>query len=206
MEKLSDWIYIVDGALSEDFCAQVIEKFEHVIEHGDSTGFHGKRGEVGAREYRPEVKKSWDYCIEPKEWPDIDEVFYKSLGEHYTNYLENPPWSNLRSSNGYDNLRDTGYNLQKTLPGDGYIWHNDFGNGGDGGYDKGIRILTFIWYLNDIEEDGYTEFIDGTKIQPKAGRMVIFPCTWQYEHRGYPPKSETKYICTGWMHTQRVCE
>lgn len=204
MQKLSDWIYIVDGALSEEFCAQVIEKYEHVIEHGDSTGYHGKWGEVGMMEYRPDVKKSWDYGIEAKEWPDIDEVFYKSLGEHYMNYLENPPWSNLRSSGGYTDLRDTGYNLQKTLPGDGYIWHNDFGNGQDGGYDKGIRILTFIWYLNDIKEGGYTEFIDGTKIQPKAGRMVIFPCTWQYEHRGYPPKSETKYICTGWMHSQRV--
>lgn len=62
------------------------------------------------------------------------------------------------------------------------------------------RYFTFIWYLNDIHEDGYTEFIDGTKIQPETGKMIIFPSTWTYTHRGYPPKSEVKYICTGWIH------
>jgi len=67
------------------------------------------------------------------------------------------------------------------------------------GYHR-MRVLTFIWYLNDIEEDGYTEFMDGTKVQPKTGRFCLFPATWEYHHRGYPPKSQTKYICTGWLH------
>ena len=60
-----------------------------------------------------------------------------------------------------------------------------------------------MWYLNTIEEkdDGYTEFIDGTKIQPVVGRLIFFPATWTFLHRGYPPKVK-KYLCNGWMHAR----
>ena len=61
------------------------------------------------------------------------------------------------------------------------------------------RILTIIWYLNDINEDGYTEFYTGLKIQPEMGKILMFPALWPWVHRGYPPKYETKYICTGWI-------
>ena len=61
------------------------------------------------------------------------------------------------------------------------------------------RLLTIIWYLNDIHEDGYTEFYSGLKVQPEEGKIMMFPALWPYVHRGFPPKSETKYICTGWI-------
>ena len=65
------------------------------------------------------------------------------------------------------------------------------------------RIFTFMWYLNTIEEkdEGYTEFVDGTKIQPVAGRLIFFPATWTFLHRGYPPKVK-KYLCNGWIHAR----
>ncbi len=49
------------------------------------------------------------------------------------------------------------------------------------------------------EDDGYTEFLDGTKIQPKVGRFLLFPSCWTFYHRGFPPKKD-KYICTGWIY------
>ena len=52
------------------------------------------------------------------------------------------------------------------------------------------------------EYDGYTEFKNGIKIQPEQGKLLIFPAVWSYIHRGFPPKTETKYICTGWIHTE----
>ena len=85
---------------------------------------------------------------------------------------------------------DTGYQIQETKPGGFYTWHHD---------QIGSRTLTFIWYLNNIVEDGYTEFNTGLKIQPEMGKIVIFPGLWPWVHRGYPPKSENKYICTGWI-------
>ena len=88
------------------------------------------------------------------------------------------------------NTEDTGYHIQETVPGAGYVWHHD---------SMDNRLLSIIWYLNDIHEDGYTEFFTGLKIQPEVGKIIMFPALWPWIHRGYPPKSETKYICTGWI-------
>ena len=69
--------------------------------------------------------------------------------------------------------------------------------------DDASRVYTYIWYLNTIKkkDGGYTQFIDGTKMQPKAGRLVMFPALWPYLHRAFPPKVR-KYICTGWIYAK----
>ena len=54
-------------------------------------------------------------------------------------------------------------------------------------------------YTND--SGGWTEFIDGTRIQPKVGSILLFPATWTYVHRGYPTKVP-KYIVTGWIYAK----
>jgi len=57
------------------------------------------------------------------------------------------------------------------------------------------RYLVFLWYLNDVDEGGETEFIDlGLKVEAKKGRLLIFPPYWMYVHRGLAPISNSKYI------------
>ena len=59
---------------------------------------------------------------------------------------------------------DQGYQIQRYKPGGGYTWHQDFMT-----YDLlGSRMFTFIFYLNDVDIDGYTEFCDGTRVRPRA--------------------------------------
>jgi hypothetical protein len=54
-------------------------------------------------------------------------------------------------------------------------------------------------YFNDVEEGGETEWLyQQLKIQPKAGRVVIWPGSFTHMHRGNPPM-ENKYIATGWL-------
>ncbi len=60
---------------------------------------------------------------------------------------------------------------------------------------KANRYLVFLWYLNDVTEGGGTEFPElGMTVQPKAGRLVIFPPYWMYQHIGQQPISNDKYI------------
>lgn len=62
------------------------------------------------------------------------------------------------------------------------------------------RILAFFFYLDDVPVGGETEFTNlGVKINPKKGRLLMFPPHWMYPHRGCPPVSNTKYICSSFI-------
>ena len=63
------------------------------------------------------------------------------------------------------------------------------------------RILTFMYYLNDIEEGGETEFVyqDRLKIKPTTGTLLIWPAGFTHTHRGLPPLDGDKYISTSWL-------
>ena len=189
---MNEFIWHQDNVLSEEFCQQVIDKFESLPHH------HRHREGIVADGVRRHIKQSYDHLINNNndEWKDIDKVFFDKLSyglQTYSEYLKgiNPKLSYIVGNKA----RDTGYQIQKTMPGGFYHWHHDFCV-----RTEGPRILTYIWYLNTITEGGYTEFVDGTSIQPKQGKMVIFPATWTCLHRGVPPIFEEKYIVTGWMY------
>ena len=62
------------------------------------------------------------------------------------------------------------------------------------------RCLAMLFYLNDVEEGGETDFFYQEKsIKPKAGTMIIAPCGFTHTHRGNVPVSSDKYVLTSWM-------
>ncbi len=62
------------------------------------------------------------------------------------------------------------------------------------------RYLVMLWYLNDVAQGGETAFVDlGVEVKPKAGRMLMFPPYWMYQHEGRPPISGDKYILSTYL-------
>lgn len=62
------------------------------------------------------------------------------------------------------------------------------------------RSLLFMFYLNDVEEGGETDFYyQERSIQPAQGRMVVAPAYFTHTHRGRTPVSSDKYILTSWV-------
>lgn len=86
--------------------------------------------------------------------------------------------------------------IQKTEVGGGYhMWHCE-----DHHHEHMDRVLTWILYLNDVEEGGETEFLYYPKrIKPKKGTFIMWPAGFTHTHRGNPPISNSKYIATGWV-------
>jgi Rps23 Pro-64 3,4-dihydroxylase Tpa1-like proline 4-hydroxylase len=189
---MDKFIWSKKETLSLEFCNSTIYKFNR--DHRRYVGVVGMD-----RNVELDIKRSSDLMISNLDgWENEDKIFYKSLTEchqEYLNYMQN---FNPRGGEGlvYSSERfDTGYQIQKTCPGEFYIWHSD-----ECQTQYSTRRLTFIWYLNSIlGEGGETEFYDGTKIKPEAGMILFFPATWNYIHRGISPVFETKYICTGWL-------
>ncbi|MCG9965131.1 2OG-Fe(II) oxygenase [Shewanella cutis] len=67
------------------------------------------------------------------------------------------------------------------------------------------RVVLYMFYLNDVEEGGETEFYyQQRKISPKKGTMVIAPAGFTHSHRGNMPISNDKYIATSWVMFNRA--
>ena len=62
-----------------------------------------------------------------------------------------------------------------------------------------LRVISAVLYLNDIAEGGETRFtcFDFT-VEPKAGRLVLFPSNFVYRHAALAPRSGTKYAVAYW--------
>lgn len=86
--------------------------------------------------------------------------------------------------------------VQRTEIGQGYhSWHCETGD-----RSTSTRILSFILYLNDVDEGGETEFLYyPRRVKPQTGKLILFPGGFTHAHRGNPPLSNTKYILTGWV-------
>jgi len=85
--------------------------------------------------------------------------------------------------------------LQKTPVKGGYsMWHGEQGPGG-----SATRVISWLLYLNDVEEGGETEFLyQSFKQKATKGTLVIWPAGFTHTHRGNPPYSNEKYVITGW--------
>ena len=190
----SDYIWVKENSLTRYFCNKVIKKFDN--EPGKYDGLIGDDRRVDKT-----IKDTKDFSISRnKRWVKEDAIFYAALKEglkDYLTYLTSFHPNNI--PNIRTNTKDTGYKLQRYEPNGFYDWHNDWTMDAK----NGSRIYVFMWYLNSIKkkDGGYTEFIDGTRLQPKCGSLVFFPATWTYLHRGYPPKVR-KYLCNGWIYAK----
>lgn len=62
------------------------------------------------------------------------------------------------------------------------------------------RVALYMYYLNDVDEGGETEFFyQGRIVKPRKGTMVIAPAGFTHSHRGNIPISHHKYIATSWV-------
>ena len=63
-----------------------------------------------------------------------------------------------------------------------------------------LRQLSLIAYLNDVDVGGETVFpLEDAVVQPREGRLVIFPSHLGYPHAAKPPVSGPKYALIAWL-------
>lgn len=97
-------------------------------------------------------------------------------------------------------------NVQKYQQGVGGYphWHSE--QFPQAGHNEALhRVVLYMFYLNDVEEGGETEFFyQNRKLKPKKGTMVIAPAGFTHSHRGNKPVSNDKYIATSWVMFNRA--
>lgn len=175
-----DWIKIYDGedGIAPNFCGEVIRFFE------ESTAKH-KLSQPWQRYHQ--LTSLHQSSIYERVRANIARIFdlYKrdvACGTlNYVRRLESPSLSR------YD-----------VADADGV--HHFHSHADCWSMETASRQVSVIIYLNDVTEGGETVFNTGTTVEPKAGRVLVFPSNVCFEHRGNPPVSNSKYVLVAWLH------
>lgn len=181
---LRDYVRWYDGALPPAFCEQMLAAFRQAT----------------AQQVRRE--RGWRAGLDASAWTELDITpladpalkgfFYRQVDEYLARYnaevqLDLPvPVSSLLAP-----LR-----IKRYLPGAAEGFQLHFDSIGE----VANRYMVYLWYLNDVEAGGETEFSGlGIKVRPRAGRLLMFPPYWMYQHAGNPPVSGEKYILSTYL-------
>lgn len=79
-----------------------------------------------------------------------------------------------------------------------YSYHVDDGPGMN-------RVCSSVLYLNDVDEGGETHFEHfDISIQPKMGRMLVFPANYVYSHQASMPISNDKFAAVTWFEKANI--
>jgi len=188
--EINNFIGVYDNYITKEECNKAIELFEN------QNKFNNTLNRIGFEKASVLQKQDQQYFVSPNNidvwWEELKTIIvnYDLAFNHYIEHI------GARDAYGVP-FHFTGLKIQKTLPTEGYhVWHIEHGKG----FNNEPRAFVFSIYLNDVEEGGETEFLHFSKrVQPKTGRIVIWPAGFPYVHRGNPPLSGEKYILTSWM-------
>tara|TARA_Y100000015_G_scaffold25698_1_gene24818 strand:+ start:9576 stop:10256 length:681 start_codon:yes stop_codon:yes gene_type:complete len=184
------FIGIFDNAFTLKECEDVINLFE--ICH--KRGYTYTRSMQGIDlNKQDDTSVSFYPSIDLDLNPDFVELFHNRFYEYiYPFYNNQYPAIQKLSKHKSRHIK-----IQKTEPTQGYhVWHSEH----DAPLNARDRVLSWILYLNDVEEGGETEFLyQSLRFKPKTGTFILFPAYFTHTHRGNPPLSGVKYIATGWI-------
>lgn len=200
---MDKYIYVNEKSLSKELCNIILEKLNDnktILKDG-----------VTLAGINNNTKISLDFCIENNdEWHKIYTCLESELNYNLQKYLnqlnneyvncnecQNTTINSLFFFKNEKIFFKREFLAKKYLKNTGrYIYQNDF----DIDNQKNYKIMKFLWYLNDVDEGGTTEFFGGNlKIKPTAGKIILFPASWTFPHCGKIPISSDKYIISGWI-------
>ena len=193
MEKtvnITNFIGVYDNYILPPDCDSAIELYE------EQDKFNNTINRIASEKQPILQKQDQQYFANRRNlnfWWDSLKPMILNFDIAWKHYIKNTGVEDLYG----DNLHLTEVKIQKTLPTEGYhVWHVEHGSG----YENKARAFVYSIYLNDVEEGGETEFLHFSKrVKPKKGRIVIWPASFPYIHRGNSPLSGKKYLLTSWM-------
>ena len=185
---INKFVGIFENAFSKEYCERLIKAYDTAIEAG--FGRTRQQDEAATKLQKADTQlynNTGNIQIPIPDIAEFNEIFW---GKCYPIYEKE--FAPLKESGKHSSYS---FKMQKTNLREGYhIWHYESSS-----REYSNRLLTWMLYLNDLEEGGETEFLyQSMRVKPKQGTLLIWPAAFTHTHRGNPPLSNEKYIVTGW--------
>lgn len=180
MTTTRDWIRIYDGSngISSEFCADVIRFFE------ESPAKH-------------KLNQDWQryHQLASLHTSPIYEEIRVNVKRVFDRYKQDLGCGSLNYVNRIESPNLSRYDVADPDGAHHFHSHADCWS-----METASRQVSVIVYLNDVEAGGETAFDEGTIVQPRAGRVLVFPSSLCFQHKGNPPLSNSKYVLVSWLH------
>jgi hypothetical protein len=181
--ELKDFIKVYDEVLEQNVCKFLIDLFE---KNNDKQERIDNNSLPNFTQFN-----LTENCNLTAEVNNIHNFLISKVFEYKRKYCEDLDINSLPSDHSFEQFRIKKYNNDGN---DLFDTHVDVVN-----YPSARRFLSFMWYLNNVDDGGETVF-DELKIKPKTGSLLIFPPLWLFPHKGNPPISNTKYLLSTYLH------
>lgn len=180
-------------------CDEILEYFFKNKDQATPGGFL-KDANLDAV-HDPEVKDCTEIALtfnKPEDVPILNRYF-DELDKCLAEYCKEFEWA--ANCNPFQCIEPV--SVQRYLPGQGYkAWHCERGSPT---YPFSARHLVFMTYLNDVFDEGGTEWIyQNLKTKARKAHTVIWPADWTHTHRGIVSPTQEKWIITGWFNYVRL--
>ncbi len=179
---MKKYIKTYNNVLPKEHCQELIRKFELNKDQHHQTDLENHRHftEININQHQ--------------DWKNMVSALYTTLRPYVEKYRSdcNITEKQWPTKFGFEEIR-----FKRYLPNnkDEFKEHVDVGD-----HNSAKRFLVFFIYLNECF-GGQTSFSEYNKVvQPKAGKLLMFPPTWTYLHTGHKPIKRPKYIIGSYLH------
>ena len=179
---MDNFIQVYDDVIGVDLCKQLIAMFEECEHQHENISLQGHRS------FTQITLQNHD------DWKPFSEALQPVFFQYVSKYCKD---ANVTDTMFPEKFAFEQFRLKRYLPNDfdQFKDHVDVGN-----YNSARRFLVFFLYLDD-NEAGHTTFPQwDIAVQPKAGRILMFPPMWTHLHAGTKPIEKPKYIIGSYLH------
>lgn len=185
MDQFIRWY---DRSLAPEVCREIIRRFDT-----DPRRIVGKVSANTGAEVDLHAKQTTELILPDDGWADVKQALQNSLAAGLRHYQRDVKFL---AGSDHRELYCEPLRVKKYEIGGQFSWHIDCNSA-----QNHTRCLAVQWYFNDVAQGGATEFEDQKVAIPCVeGRLAFFPVAWTYRHRGAPPMSGPKYVCTTFVH------
>lgn len=178
---MKNYISVYDDVLDDRFCKHLVEKFE--------------RNKLIQVRRNNKYKAFTEINLgQHPQFAEEQQTIMEATQPYVSRYVKDWGIKWFPEQIGFEQIRMKRYEIGNN---DQFPEHVDVGD-----YASARRFLVMFFYLNNVAEGGETEFFgcDHAPVQPKTGRLLMFPPMWTHPHAGLPPITNHKYIIGSYLH------